>query len=135
MSILYHVFPHLSRVLQPFFFQLMELASEEDTLCNQCGNKHGTDNGEGDHRRRRFLPAKRIFERLRDEEGFTGGYDSVKKYVKKIRDEIKSKVMYYKACTKIMRLPQRKAISKEILTRRRHLVSPLDCYVQQHALK
>ena len=35
--------------------------------------------------------AKRIFERLRDEEGFTGGYDSVQKYVKKIRDEIKSK--------------------------------------------
>ncbi|MCR5089067.1 MAG: IS21 family transposase, partial [Oscillospiraceae bacterium] len=27
----------------------------------------------------------------KDEEGFTGGYDSVQKYVKKIRDEIKSK--------------------------------------------
>ena len=33
-------------------------------------------------------------------------------------------------------LPQiKKAITKEILTRRKHLVSPLDYYVQQHALK
>lgn len=33
-------------------------------------------------------------------------------------------------------LPQvKKAISKETLTRRKHLVSPLDYYVQKHALK
>lgn len=44
-------------------------------------------------------------------------------------------VMYCKGYTKIVRLPQLKAISKEILTRRKHLVSPLDYYVQQHALK
>ena len=35
-----------------------------------------------------------------------------------------------------VRLPQvKKAIPKEILTRRKHLVSPLDYYVQKHALK
>ena len=31
--------------------------------------------------------AKRIFERLRDEEGYTGSYDAVQKYVKKLRDD------------------------------------------------
>ena len=35
--------------------------------------------------------AKRIFERLRDEEGFIGSYDSVQKYVKRIRKEIKTR--------------------------------------------
>lgn len=43
------------------------------------------------HWEKQHHTAKRIFERLRDEEGFTGSYDSVQKYVKKIRDEIKSK--------------------------------------------
>ena len=31
--------------------------------------------------------SKRIFERLRDEEGYTGSYDAVQKYVKKLRDD------------------------------------------------
>lgn len=35
--------------------------------------------------------AKRIYDRLKDEEGFTGSYDSVQKYVKRLRDEKKAK--------------------------------------------
>ena len=34
--------------------------------------------------------AKRIFERLRDEEGYPGSYDAVQKYVQKIRQETKT---------------------------------------------
>ena len=34
--------------------------------------------------------AKRIFERLRDEEGYLGSYDAVQKYVQKIRKETKT---------------------------------------------
>jgi len=35
--------------------------------------------------------AKRIYERLRDEEGFTGSYDAVQKYVQRLRNDIKSR--------------------------------------------
>ena len=55
MSILYHAFAYLSSILQPVFFQPVELASEEDTLCNQRGDKHGADNGEYDHRHWSFF--------------------------------------------------------------------------------
>ena len=38
----------------------MELASEEDALRYQCGDKHGADNGEHNHRGRRFLLSCRL---------------------------------------------------------------------------
>ncbi|MBO5567651.1 MAG: IS21 family transposase [Clostridia bacterium] len=39
------------------------------------------------HWKKQWHTAKRIFERLRDEEGYTGSYDAVQKYVKRLRND------------------------------------------------
>ena len=56
--------------LQPFFFQLVELASEEDALHYQRCDKHGADNGEDDHRRGRFLLSCRLVVKYIGLDGF-----------------------------------------------------------------
>ena len=53
-----------------------------------------------------------------------------------IKDWQARSLSYIKGIYVAAHIPQvKKAIPKEILTRRKHLVSPLDYYVQQHALK
>ena len=62
-----------SSIVAPFHDKIMEYLEED--------KKHWS---------KQRHTAKRIFERLRDEEGYPGSYDAVQKYVQKIRQETKT---------------------------------------------
>ena len=62
-----------SSIVAPFHDKIMEYLEED--------KKHWT---------KQRHTAKRIFERLRDEEGYQGSYDAVQKYVQKLRQETKT---------------------------------------------
>ena len=62
-----------SSIVAPFHDKIMEYLEED--------KKHWS---------KQRHTAKRIFERLRDEEGYQGSYDAVQKYVQKIRQETKT---------------------------------------------